>query len=228
MATNLSKLRSMGRSEMKLDRVWRVWNNEEWDNAINEAILEIQNQWDFKWDENQKTATFDSVEDQQEYDIKTLIPDFIGLDLVKYSDNPINSVDYINLKASYSQFPEWTPTSYYLYGGKIGLNPIPTVIDTVDITYRWILTDLEDDLDESPFGTNFDRAIVLYACYVLLNKPGDSKNFQRGEIKLKRFNEVIARLYKTYLIQDKGQLWFKNTYTPRSKIYASRRRRFVQ
>ncbi len=225
MATTLSKLRSMWRSEMKLDRVGRVWSDEEWNDAINEAILEIQNRGDFKWIENQQETTFPAIVDQQEYDLSTLVPNFIGLDLVKYDNVPLDSVNYVALKANTTTFPSWLPTEYYLYGGNLGLNPIPVTGYDVEIVYRAILSDLVLDTDESPFGQNFDRAIVTYASYTLLTKPWDSKNFQRSEIKMKRFNEIVGRLYKTYLIQDKAQFRFKTTYTPRSKVYASRRGR---
>lgn len=90
---------------MKLDRVGRVWSDEEWNDAINEAILEIQNRGDFKWIENQQETTFPAIVDQQEYDLSTLVPNFIGLDLVKYDNVPLDSVNYVALKANTTTFP---------------------------------------------------------------------------------------------------------------------------
>jgi len=114
--TTLSTLRSGTRSEFKLDRLGKVWSDPEVNDAINEGILEIQNKGDFKWKENEKTTTLSTVASQQEYDLSTLITDFITLDLVKYEGNAIDSTEYKTINALYTTFPEGTPNSYYLYG----------------------------------------------------------------------------------------------------------------
>lgn len=225
MATSLSNLRTGVRSEMKIDRLGKIFNDSDVNSAINEAILEIENRWDYKWDENQKTTTFNTVVDQQDYDLSTLISDFIAVDLVKYNNTTLNSSDFITLSALYSEFPSWDPQNYYLFGGNMWLSPIPTAISTVDVTYRGILSDLTLDADESPFGTNFDRAIKTYAAYILLSQPWDNKNLQRAKIKLQRFEESVAKLIKTYLTQDRGQFQYKTVYSPRISSY--KRSRFA-
>jgi hypothetical protein len=223
--TTLSTLRSGTRSEFKLDRLGKVWSDPEVNDAINEGILEIQNKGDFKWKENEKTTTLSTVASQQEYDLSTLITDFITLDLVKYEGNAIDSTEYKTINALYTTFPEGTPNSYYLYGWQLWLNPIPTEVGVVDITYRGILDDLTSDSDESPFSTKFDKAIKLYASYVLLSKPWDAKNEQRARLKLDKFQAEVAKLMKTFLFQDRGQFQYKTTYTPRTSSY--RRSRFI-
>jgi len=223
--TSLSTLRSWTRAEFKLDRLGKVWSDPEVNDSINEAILEIQNKWDYKWDENQTSTTFNTVVDTQDYAISTVASDLIAVDLIKYNTTTLSSTDYITLSALYSEFPSWDPQNYYLYGWNIGFSPIPTEINTVTLIYRWILANLTTDTDLSPFPTNFDKAIRLYASYVLLSKPGDTKNEQRAQLKLSNFEKEIEKLIKTYLTQDRGQFQYKTTYTPRISSY--KRSRFA-
>jgi len=209
--TSLSKLRSKTRLEMKLDKIWRVWNDDELTDAINEAILEVQNYWNFKWSENRDIfPLFDSVPDQQAYDLPD---DFQSADLVKIDWKELDSADFIELKAFYSSFPSWTPINYSIFGWKLQLTPITTIIWDIDLTYRKFLPTLTDNADLSPFSLQFDRAIVLFASYALLTKPGDAKNFSRAQIKFdKRYKWEISKLYNAFLLPDRNQLQYKNSY----------------
>ena len=94
--TTRSALRTKTRKELKIDRLWKVWDDSEVNEALDEAIEEIQDKWDNNWQENQTEIVFDSIIDQQEYDLDTNVPDYIGIDLVEdyceYSRDRVNKL----------------------------------------------------------------------------------------------------------------------------------------
>ena len=224
--TVLSKLRSKLRSEMKLDKLWRVWNDEECNDAIWEWILELQTYWNFKWQENRVFyPTFSSVIAQQAY---TLPTDFQSVDQVKYDDRILESADFIELNAFYTTFPSWTPWNYSIFEWELQLTAIPNAIQDIDLIYRKFLTIPTTDSELSPFPFNFDRAIILFAAYTLLCQPWDNKNFNRATIKFdKRYKREAWKLFNTYLLPDRNQLRYKTNYQSRAHRYQTRKRTII-
>ena len=223
--TTLSSLRSFGRKTFKIDRLWKVWDDSEWNDAIWGAIEEVQNYGNFRLQENNATTTFNTVVDQAEYDISTSITDLQGINVVEFDNVTLDTITYEDVIMDNETIPTGTPTNYYIYNNKIGLYPTPSVVDTVTVVYNKKLTLPTDDADESPLSSEYDRAIILYAQYTLLSDLWDPKNVQRASLRLQRFNKELGKLYNMDMLLDRNQLQYKNSYTPNVQLY--KRNRFI-
>ena len=209
-----SELRIKSNQEVKIDKLYKLWSESEYNEAINEALFTINSKWDWKWETQDKTTTGSTTASQQFYDKPT---DYLGMKLVEFDDKELTRTEYEDVQRQYTDLPTWTPTYYYLYKDKIGLHPIPTQVGTLKLLYGTTITDLTDDTDSSPFAERFDRAIALYVAYVLLSQPADNRNLQRANAKLSRFNEEIIKLQKLFLYNDRENMQFKSNYIPRTQ-----------
>ena len=214
--TALSTLRTGVRTEIKLDRLWKIWDDAEVNDAIIMGIEEVEAKGNYKFPQWQTDTTFDTVIAQQEYDMETLIVDFQGIELVQHDDRTLIPTTLKELKVLYRDFVDGAPTHYYIYGGQMGLHPIPNQIKTVDITYKKFVTLPVADTDLSPYPRAFDKAIKLYAAYTLLSQPADNKNLARAQSKLTRFTREIAKLFNAYLLPDRQNIHYKTSYRSRS------------
>ena len=214
--TQLSVLRTGVRSEIKLDRLGKIWYNPEVDDAIGIALEEIEAKGNYKFPQNQTDVTFNTVISTQEYDMETEIPDFQGIELVQYDDKTLYPTTLEKLKRNYTDFVTGTPTHYYTYWGNIGLHPYPNAIKSVDVTYKKFVTLPTTDTEESPYPKAFDKAVKLYAAYTLLSQPADNKNLGRAKSKLDRFKKEIAKLYNAYLLPDRENIQYATNYRSRS------------
>jgi hypothetical protein len=71
---------------------------------------------------------------------------------------------------------------------------------------------LADDTSESPFPVTFNEAIYAYSAYILFSDINDLKNTNRATIRLKRYDDELSKLKRSYTTQDKSQLTYKTTY----------------
>lgn len=224
--TTLSSLKTKTRQELKLDRLGKIWDSWEVGDAIQEALTDIENKGNFRWQENETEVSFNSVASTMEYDMETNIPSFQAINLVQYDDKTLKATTYKELKRTYSDFLEGTPTHYYIYNGNIWFHPYPVDVKVIDVTYTKHLTLPSTDTDTSPLPTDFDKAITLYAAYSLLMKPADGRSQQKAFAKLNMYKDVIGRLINSYLIPDRENMWYKSNYVPRQARTSYRSSRF--
>lgn len=61
---------------------------------------------------------------------------------------------------------ESLPSSYYMYGDKIGLYPTPDAVYSLDLLYAKKLPKLTSVVD-SELGEDMEDLVVLWACYLM-------------------------------------------------------------
>jgi len=208
-----SQLRTLTNQEIKIDRLYKIWSEAEYNQAIDEALFYINSRGDGKWQMQDQTATGLTTVDQQFYDTPD---DYLWLKVVEFNDRALTRVEYDDLVRQYTEFPTGTPTQYCLYKGKICLNPIPTQEGVLKMVYSKKVVNLTTDETESPFANRFDRAVALYAAFILLSQPSDSRNNQRASTKLTRFETELGVLLKMFLYSDRENMRFRSTYIPRT------------
>jgi hypothetical protein len=65
---------------MKIDKKKRIWDDADINEAINDAIIQVQVNGDYNWTFNKALTTISTIADQQEYDVPT---DFQRMNIVK-------------------------------------------------------------------------------------------------------------------------------------------------
>lgn len=230
MATTLSQLRSAVRNEMKVDRTWKIWNDAEVNDAINTAYTQVQTDFYFRWQETLTETTFSTVVDQQEYPFSWFAPNLVTIDVVRFNNITMDSIDYEEYKYNYEwdENVSWTPRWYYVRNNSIWLVWTPKVVWTVEVIYRTALEELVNDADTIGFPDNFKRSIVLYASYVLFTKLSGEVNINAAKTKKTRYQEEVDRLKLTDALLDQGQIQYKNTYRSPSLLRTTRSYRITR
>ena len=218
MSVTRGQLRTSIRTEMKIDRKGKIWDDTEINEAITDAIAQISVDNDYKWEELIKSWTNTTVALQQEY---TLPTDFVTLDLVRISWNTLTSTNYNELKRIYQSFPLGTSTHYYDKNYKLWLNPIPSSAWLViDYEYRTSATVMTDDTDNMVFKDNMKRTVVLQASFILFSKFSDNQNLTRARAKETLYEKELWKAKKRNSLWDIGQIHYKTNYNP--KMWSSR------
>lgn len=223
MAITKSALRSRVRTNMKIDPKGRIWWDSDVNDAINTALLEIQKDWSYNWQENQTETSFPTVVDTQEYSLPV---DLQRIRLVRNSWSILDSTTKENLKRVYKEFTGGTPTQYYVSQNVLWLHPFPKTSETVDITYNKRLPELVNDTDELPYPDDFIVAIVNYAAYDLFSSIWNTENLNRAAIRKNRYDEEQSKLVNTYLAPDKWELLYKSDYPYANAKATQRTKRF--
>lgn len=213
MSITRAQLRTAIRTEMKIDRKWKIWDDTEVNESITDAIDQISVDNDYKWEELIKTWTDVTVATQQEY---TLPTDFVTLDLVRISWNTLNSTTYKELKELYQSFPLWTSTHYYDKNYNLWFNPIPTTSSLViDYEYRASATVMTADTDNMVFKDNMKRTVVLQASFILFSKFSDNQNLTRAKNKEVLYQKELWKAKKRNSLWDIAQIHYKTNYNPK-------------
>lgn len=205
MASTLATLRSKLRTQLKIDTQKNVWSDDTLNNYLNDSYSRIQRDGDYDWQEtmggNQLTTTASGT---QEY---TLPSDNARLDLIRFNGNELfyttkiatKRMDTTNISTS-------TPSHYYIESGIIGLWPIPTTAQTLDIDYRKRLTRLSSDSDTIDFNEDFDQAVINFASYLAWN--GYRGGEEKAANELAAYQIELDKLLQTYLIFSQENLKF--------------------
>ena len=213
MAITRVQLRTSVRTEMKIDRRGKIWDDTETNEAIKDAISQIAVDNDFKWQELEKTWTDVTVADQQEYDLPV---DFVTLELVRVNGIVMDTTTYKDLKRMYPTFPKGSPTHYYDKDYKLGLHSIPQNAGVViDYEYRAEPTVMTEDTDTMVYKDNMKRTVVLYACFILFSKYSDPQNLARAKAKSDLYEIELAKSKKTNSLWDIAQIHYKTSSNPR-------------
>lgn len=203
---NLGQLRQATRQEIRIDRLWKIWNDDTINDAVNDAIKEVNKYFNFRWQFSIKEATLNTVANTREY---TLPTDFVRLDLIRALGVVLDSTTLLELKSDYQTFIPGVPQTYYINQNMLGLHPVPTEVIAIDYNYRSKEADLMADTDQTGLPNDFKRAISIYASYICLTQFGDAQNLQRANTKKQRFSEEMGRLVQLFGVQDAEQLLYK-------------------
>lgn len=205
--STLLNLRSRLRTELKVDPNGRIWSDATLDTALNQAVLQIQQDGDFDWHFNDAVNSETTVASTATY---ALPSDFVRLELntVKYNSSSLEQVDYRWLfRTNSSLAVDGTPAYYYLRGTNIGLFKRPNDTLTLEYLYRSKLTAMSDDADDSGLPSDFDEAVTHFTCYLAWNDIA-GKNDKAIE-SLQNYKLVMEGLYAQYLgRRDQGNFSF--------------------
>ncbi len=197
MATTLAQLRSYARAEMKnMDPNGKVWDDPAMDRAVNDGYRMVQKMGTYAWPANQATGTVSVVAGTQEHDLPA---DFVSLRAVRATSWGL-SLGYKEDFFNQSQ-QQGTPYAYYLEGSKIGLYPIPSSGDTLQLLYNKRLATLTSSQD-SQFSDAYDTAIAKAAAYAILS--GSPRFAREAQNKLAELQTEIATLTMQDRFRDRN------------------------
>lgn len=193
--STLSNLVSDLRDYIKSDPNDRIWSQASKESAINNAYFQLQKDGNFRWPENEGTTTQAMTAGTAEY---ALPADFIRLELVQDATalgelTPTSKSIVVRNGAGSGK-----PSSYYLYGGKLGFYPTPDSGYTMNILYRKRLPTMTAAVD-CEFPADFDPAIVRMAAYMIWST---TKNQGKTAQALEDYKIFLQGLKNGYLFQD--------------------------
>ena len=200
-----AELRTLTRNELKIDTNWKIWSNTVLDWYINRAYLQIQQDWNLDWQENDANTTYSPTVQET-----TLPVDFGKLTLVRYDGQELANTTKIDLKRKNIAFLSWKPSKYYLYWWKLWTDTIPSSW-TIDLDYKKIIAWFTSDVDTSAYSKNFDTAIVKYSCYLAW---AAIRNDNASALKLQEYKIEKQILIWSYIYNDTNQLnfWTQRNY----------------
>lgn len=197
MASTRLQLRSNVRlNELKIDPTGRIWSDDTLNAFINTAYTQIQEDWNFKWRENEKDTSFNLVWWTQEYDLPS---DFNKMQLVKLNDTTLHRTTKVNLRRRGS-FVSWLPSKYYIRWNKIWFDTIPNNTSEIELYYLNKNANFTSDTDESAYPTDFDNAIIKYVAYLAFSTVEGYEN--KSGIKLEEYNLAKDTLFSTYIFDN--------------------------
>jgi len=190
--STLDTLLSKFNNDVRINKSFKLWTSDVVTEFINQAYFQVQKDGNFDWSQNQASAVLSFS--NNEADVPS---DFITVNLVKAGDVTLERGDKLEMvDRNIDLTAVGSPSKYYLYGGKIGLDKVPN--STVTIYYRKQLPDLTSVVN-SELPARFDKAIVKYAAYLGFSTylPND----QRGELRLRDY-EMQINTVSNYQIDD--------------------------
>ena len=197
------QLRSDLRDEIRIDPNGKMWGDSVLNSYINQAIFQIQKDWNFGWRENQGgNSLFSLVSWTQEYDLPS---DFIRVELVRYNGTELYKTTKNELKKQYDSFTSWSPCGYYILWTKIWFDVIPDG-GNIDFDYLKRVPSLASDDDIMAFPDDFDLAVVKYASYLAWSSPRG--NEQTAWTKKQEYDMIMNSLRAWYIFYDTNDLSF--------------------
>jgi len=200
MSSTLAQLRSKLRTEIKIDPNGKIWNDSTLNSYINRAYLQIQQDWNLDWQENDANTTYTPTAQET-----TLPTDFWKVILIRYNWTELFPTTKAELKRQYTSFQSGTPYKYYLFSNKLWTDTIPSWW-TIDLDYKKINASLSADSDTSAYPLNFDTAIVKYSAYLAWSATRG--NAQTATEKLQEYKNEVKTLSWSYVYNDANTLRF--------------------
>jgi len=203
MASTRAEQRADLRTELKKDPNGKIWNDVALNWYLKVANLKLQKDGNFQWRENQANTTFNTVVWTQEY---VLPSDLWKVQLVRYNGSDLYNTTKVILKRAYSNFVDWTPSQYYLYGNNIWFDVIPNWTWLIDLDYQSRVPYPTDDTTQTGFPDDFDIAIIKYAAFLAWSSI-DWKQATASS-QLQEYQLEIDTLYNTYIFDTVEDLTF--------------------
>lgn len=179
-----------------MNRNYRIWSESQVANFINTARLKIQSEGRFDWGFNEAEYSFSTVASTATYALPTGFVRVVGN--ISYDGSNLASMTFREFRSKYPvATEEGRPSIYYLNNSSIGFYLIPNEAKTVRFVYAKKLTDLSADSDDNVMTSDFDRAIVLYACYLAYRQITGKE--QKGLVCLQDYEEQMLILKESFL-----------------------------
>lgn len=201
--SNRWELRTLLRTEIKIDPNGKIWDDTALNNYIDIAYLQVQKDWNFKWRENDAETTISIVSGTQEYDLPT---DLGKVELIRVRQTQLWKTTLIDLKKRISNFASGIPSEYYVRWAKIGFDVIPNITESAEFFYKKRLAKFTSDTSESEFWEDFDVAIVKYAAFLAWSSPRGNEG--TASRKLEEYRLELDTLVSTYIFDDINDLTF--------------------
>lgn len=162
--TTLATLLTQMNEDYLRDPNYRIWNQNSQTRAIQKAYTQVQSDLEREQPENEINQSITAVVGTQAY---ALASDFVRISLVRFNGDVLRQKSQKSIKMQYETMQQWTPDSYYLYGGQIYMHPIPNVWGTIDVDYYGKATEITS-IQASTLPTDFNDAICLFASAKLM------------------------------------------------------------
>lgn len=201
MATTLDTLISQCVDEVMTDKNKKIWTEARWIKFINQAIRKLQVDARYRWPENEASYSVTTTSGTAEYALPTY---FVMSELARLDGTPLNKTTKVSLDSRVATQTTSKPSSYYIRGSVIGLDPIPNSAYTLAILYRKRMLPLSDGNDEIEFPDEFADAIVKYANYLAWSSPRGNR--QTAAEKLQDYQLELKSLKEDYLARDIADL----------------------
>jgi hypothetical protein len=183
--SSLAVLKASFNNDVRINKNYKLWSEALVEDYVNQAYFQVQKDASFSWPENQTSVALTITGAEV-----TLPADFITVDMVKHGDNTLQKIDKLELIDRNNNAVSGEPTYYYLYGGKIGFDKIPT--KTTTLYYKKKLPEMTSLVDSS-FSSLFDLMIIKYAAYLAFSTylPND----QRGVMRLNDYQAQFDSIF---------------------------------
>lgn len=182
------------------DPNYRIWNQNAQTRAIQKWYTQVQSDLGREAPENESNQSITAVIWTQSY---TLATDFVRIKLVRFNGDVLRETSQKAIKMQYETMQQWTPDSYYMYGGQLLVHPIPNVAGTIDVDY-YASAPLIAVWTDSTLPVDFNDAICLFATYKLfswVNKLDQSKVMKDD------YDKEILKLRVKYWLNDENIAW---------------------
>ena len=181
-------------NDVGINKNYKLWSSDIVKQLLNQAYFQVQKDGNFNWSDNETSAVLSFSGNEA-----TLPSDFIVLNLVKAGNTTLDRTDKLELVANNADLTKsGSPSQYYMYGGSLGTDKVPT--NTVTLYYKKQLPDMDTTTPvDSVFPSRFDLAIVKYAAYLAFSTylPNDA----RGDIRLRDYEMQVDSIFN-YQLDD--------------------------
>ena len=175
----------------------KVWNLNAKHRAINKGYTKVQSDLWRAEAANENNDTRVSVAGSELYELPS---DFVRVALIRYDWDALHRTTRKQTRIADETPQSGTPTSYYIYNGKLGLYPVPDAVKTIDLTYYEQEATLSTEQD-SQLPSICDDAIVLYAAYKLYLGVRDANS---ATVFLQDYEREINKLRMSLLFDDEN------------------------
>lgn len=164
-------------------------------NIINQGVREVSARFDWPWLASESTIS--TVAGQANYDLPT---DLGRIEVVIDSDDD-RRLDQVAPADAWDQyggdFPDGTPTTFFVWGSKIYLLPVPTKneTDAYTIHYYGSVSTLDNDSSEPAWEDRFHMLLADYAISKVWEREEEPAKAREAEGDFDQAVERMARFY---------------------------------
>jgi hypothetical protein len=187
---------------LKIDPNGKVWSDDVVDYYINRWYERVQQDFGYDIPECETSTTISTVWWTTEYNKPTDFVRVVGLFQDSYTLSRITKQQFLTNRASQTK-----PSSFYIYGDKIGLYPTPDWVYSLDLLYKKKLPEITDLVD-SELNVSMEDLMILWACYLMFLSV--EKN-DKATMCLNQYTQAKDALFAQELYDDE-QLVFGTQY----------------
>lgn len=167
MSASLSVLRSITRDEMKVDKNGKIWSNSSMDRLLKISHRKIQKDLDWAFPANEPLSLLEIPTDGSlEYDL--IVHKVAVVQLVKVNNIRVSPLSRKRRELMGSNLTNsGQPSRYYLRGGSIGFNTVPSSGSVISILHLLKVDPPTEDAGSLlPDTDEVNQIIALYTKYL--------------------------------------------------------------